>query len=768
MQLRHISERASGIATQPDEATHFELGDLDAIFAVINRQWRIVAVCVVVALALGAVYLATAVPSFTASAKILIDRSNGQVVEQLSTIGAVADEEASVLSQVEVLKSDAVSLAVVDKLNLTEDPVFNADRGSLIGNAIGAVRSVLNVSRWFSSDDETQAVDEADRKRQRAADTVGNNLDISRVGRTYVLRVDYTSQSPQQAADIANALADAYLLDKLNSKYDATRRAGDWLSDRITELRQKALDSDLAVQKFRAENNLIQSGSNGSLVSDQQLSELNSALIAAQSDTTKARARLQRIQQILDTGELDAVVTDVLDSSVANELRKKYLEASKLEAEISARLGRQHVQAIRLRNEMQEYKRLMFDEIRRVAQSYKSDLDVASERERQLQESVDRASGVSSSASQTQVQLRELQREAETYKNLYQTFLQRYQEAIQQQSFPVTEARIISNATVPQKASAPVKILVIAFFMFIGGAAGVAIGAVREFRDRFFRTGEEVRQVLGQEFLGNVMELDGKVVSSKTIDGDYDKSRSILKTSSISDYVIEYAMSPMAETLRNARLAIDLSLPGKETRVIGIVSTLPGEGKSTIAANLAELLASQGAKTVLVDADIRNPGSTRALGRHAKRGILEVLLEGVDYRDVLLFNPKSGLAFLPTVVKQRVSHSSELLMSAPMRKLINDLRADYEYVIVDLPPIAPVIDARAISDRLDGFLFVIEWGNTARGVVRNIFSHEPQIREKCFGVILNRVDAKKLKLYRSFGSSDYYASRYTSYYHEDK
>ncbi|PZU24331.1 MAG: chromosome partitioning protein ParA [Shinella sp.] len=756
------------MATQPDEATHFELGDLDAIFAVINRQWRIVAVCVVVALALGAVYLATAVPSFTASAKILIDRSNGQVVEQLSTIGAVADEEASVLSQVEVLKSDAVSLAVVDKLNLTEDPVFNADRGSLIGNAIGAVRSVLNVSRWFSSDDETQAVDEADRKRQRAADTVGNNLDISRVGRTYVLRVDYTSQSPQQAADIANALADAYLLDKLNSKYDATRRAGDWLSDRITELRQKALDSDLAVQKFRAENNLIQSGSNGSLVSDQQLSELNSALIAAQSDTTKARARLQRIQQILDTGELDAVVTDVLDSSVANELRKKYLEASKLEAEISARLGRQHVQAIRLRNEMQEYKRLMFDEIRRVAQSYKSDLDVASERERQLQESVDRASGVSSSASQTQVQLRELQREAETYKNLYQTFLQRYQEAIQQQSFPVTEARIISNATVPQKASAPVKILVIAFFMFIGGAAGVAIGAVREFRDRFFRTGEEVRQVLGQEFLGNVMELDGKVVSSKTIDGDYDKSRSILKTSSISDYVIEYAMSPMAETLRNARLAIDLSLPGKETRVIGIVSTLPGEGKSTIAANLAELLASQGAKTVLVDADIRNPGSTRALGRHAKRGILEVLLEGVDYRDVLLFNPKSGLAFLPTVVKQRVSHSSELLMSAPMRKLINDLRADYEYVIVDLPPIAPVIDARAISDRLDGFLFVIEWGNTARGVVRNIFSHEPQIREKCFGVILNRVDAKKLKLYRSFGSSDYYASRYTSYYHEDK
>ncbi|MFK0385448.1 polysaccharide biosynthesis tyrosine autokinase [Agrobacterium sp. NPDC090273] len=742
----------------------FELSDFDAVFAVIKRQWRVVAVSVFTAILLGAGYLATAVPLYTASAKVLIDRTNGQVVEQLSTVGAVADEEASVLSQVEVLKSDTIALAVVDKLNLTENPQFNSGSGSIMGAAVGAIRSVLNIGGWFAAESETDAKDEADRKRQLAADTLLRNLDVSRLGRTYVLEVEYTSVSAQLSADVANTIASEYLLDKLNSKYEATRRASDWLSDRIAELRQKALETDLAVQKFRATNGLVQAG-NG-LVSDQQLSELNSALIAAQSDTAKARARLQRIETILSSDEVDAVVTDILDSTVANDLRKKYLESSKTEAEISARLGRQHVQAVRLRNEMQEYKRLMFEEVSRVAQSYKSDLEVDAAREQQLRESVEQASNVSSTASETQVQLRELQRESETYKNLYQTFLQRYQEAVQQQSFPVTEARVISNATPPNRASSPVKPLILAFFTLLGGVVGMGVGAGREFRDRFFRTGDQVREVLGQEFLGNVNEIDGKPVSNAA-DG-FDKSRAVLKTSSVSDYVIEYPLSSMAETLRSARLAIDLNLPSKQCRVIGVVSTLPGEGKSTISANLAELLANQGAKTVLIDADIRNPGSTRAMGRHAKAGLLEVLLDGVDYRDALLFNQKTGLAFLPTVVKQRVTHSSELLMSGAMRKLLSDLSAEFDYVIVDLPPLGPVIDARAIGTRMDGFIFVVEWGQTARRAVRNVLVHEPVIRDKCLGVILNRVDLEKLKLYRAYGSGDYYNSRYTGYYHDEK
>ena len=169
---------------------------------------------------------------------------------------------------------------------------------------------------------------------------------------------------------------------------------------------------------------------------------------------------------------------------------------------------------------------------------------------------------------------------------------------------------------------------------------------------------------------------------------------------------------------------------------------------------------------LLLDADIRNPGATRALARHATAGLLEVLLEGRSIRDALVHDEKTRLAFLPTVVKQRVPHSSELLTSAQMHRLLAEASGAFDYIIVDLPPLGPVVDARAMAGRIDGFVFVTEWGKTARRAVRNTIENEVQIRKKCLGVILNKVDTEKLKLYRAYGSSEYYHSRYTRYYHD--
>ncbi len=737
--------------------------DIDAALATIRRQWRIVLATIAIAGTIGLAYAATAVPIYSATATLLIDRNNSQVVEQLSTIGGVIEDEASILSQVEVLQSETIGLAVVDNLNLTENQEFRATRASLLSSMLGTVRSLVNVSQWFSPAKEA-VVDDGTLKRA-LSDRLLQGLSVKRIGRTYALELTYNSTSPALAAQIVNAVAAAYLVDKLNSKYEATKRASDWLSDRIAELRQRALDTDLAVQKFRAEHNLIETGNNG-LLSDQQLAELNSAQILAQSETARARARVQRIEHILATDDVDAVVTDILDSSVANDLRKKYLESSKIEAEITGRLGKNHVQAVRLRNEMQEYRRLMFQEVSRIAQSYKSDLEVAEARERTLEASVAKATTVSNSASQTQVQLRELQREAETYKNMYQTFLQRYQEAMQQQSFPVTEARVISKAIPPKIPSKPNKPMLLALFMIMGAAAGGGIAMFREFRDRFFRTGEQVRDVLGLEFLGNTPLIPNKPVE-EILPKAQESGPEATRPSGVARYAVDHPLSSFAETLRSTRLALDLGIPAKSgARVVGVVSALPSEGKSTISINLAQLLAGQGARVLLLDADIRNPGATRALGRHAGEGLLEVLLEGRNVRDVLLHDEKTGLAFLPTVVKQRVPHSSELLTSPQMHKLLAEASGVFDYIIVDLPPLGPVVDARAMASRIDGFVFVTEWGKTARRAVRNTIENEVHIRKKCLGVILNKVDTEKLKLYRAYGSSEYYYSRYTRYYHD--
>jgi succinoglycan biosynthesis transport protein ExoP len=413
---------------------------------------------------------------------------------------------------------------------------------------------------------------------------------------------------------------------------------------------------------------------------------------------------------------------------------------------------------------MEEYRRLMFEELGRIAESYKSDLAIAKARETSLQNSVSLATGVSAVANETQVQLRELEREAETYKNLYQTFLQRYQEAVQQQSFPVTDARVISSANPPSSPSQPRKMLLLAAFCIMGAGIGAGIGAFREFRDRFFRTGEQVRDILGLEFLGIAPLMnDGlRVVDNAT----ESNPRSIRKATEVTNYVIDHPLSSFAETLRSAKIAADLGISEKECKVIGIVSTLPGEGKSTVSVNFAELLASQGSRVILIDADLRNPGATRAIGRHAQEGLLETLLDGKSPKDCFLYNARTGMAFLPAVVKHRVPHSSELLSSVAMRKLLSTLSSSADYIIIDLPPLGPVVDARAMASRIDGFVYVAEWGKTARRVVRQTLETEPLIRQKCLGVILNKVDQEKMNLYRSYGSTEYYYSRYSEYYQE--
>ena len=737
-----------------------ELIDIERLIGIARRQWLVVVLASVLAFVVGAIYVLTAVPLYTSSASVLIDRGSNALLEQLSNVASgVLDDEGSVLSQVEVMKSETILSAVVEKLELASDPDFSAPGGSMLGRLFSVLKSLSKPSEWFNQ--YVPSAVEADAQRVSAVKKLSSEMNITRVGRTYVLNISYTSASAILSAKIANALGEAYLTDKLDSKYDATRRASTWLQDRIAELRQKALETDLAVQKFRTANGLVSTGT--LLISDQQLSELNSALIVAQSDSAKARARYERIEQILQGGQTDAIVTDVLASAISNDLRQKYLEASKSEAQIADRLGPNHIQAVRLRREMSEYKRLMFEELTRIAESYKSELDVSAARERSLSESVSQATGVSAVANETQVQLRELEREAETYKNLYQTFLQRYQEAVQQQSFPVTDARILSRASIPSFASFPRKSLVLALFLMLGGLSGIGIGAFREFRDRFFRTGDQVRSELGLEFLGATPLISAEGQTEYSEPGH---QRSLRKANPIYNYVIDHPLSSFAETLRSAKIAADMAIPINSCRIIGVVSALPGEGKSTVAINFAELLANQGAKTVLIDADLRNPGATRALARHAEKGLLEVIVDGLPVQDLLIFNAQSKLAFLPAVVKRRVPHSSELLTSLAMQNALSGISANVDYIVLDLPPLGPVVDARAMVSKIDGFIFVAEWGRTSRRVVRQTLENEPRISAKCFGVVLNKVDQQKMKLYRSYGSTEYYHSRYLQYYHE--
>jgi succinoglycan biosynthesis transport protein ExoP len=732
---------------------------VDQIFAFVRRQWRVAAVCGLVSLVFGFVYIFSAVPLYTAATTVLIDRNKSEIVNQLSAVGSSVDDEASILSQLELLRSDTIAGYVVDRQKLAENDVFLAQDMSLPTRAMNIMRSLANPASWFADDEVLDAAERASRRQAAIAKVIAGTW-VERVGRTYVIRIAFVSPEPQLSANIANAIADAYLVDKLNSKYEATRRASDWLFERIDELREQARASDLAVQKFRSDNGLVIAGDR--LVSDQQLSELNTQLVGMRTDTARAKARLEQITMILESGAADATVDDVLQSSISNELRRKYLDASKLESDISRRLGPDHVQAVRLRAEMTEYQALMLEELRRIAESYRNELNVAEAREKSMQESVDAARGVSALAGEKQVELRELQRTADTYRNLYETFLQRHQEALQQQSFPVTDARIISQASVPTGASSPKKKQALIVFLLFGVITGGAIGAYRELQDRFFRTAEQVKNLLDVDYLGPVPLIEASDVAG----GESEHKRHIRHLSTLTSFSSDNPRSSYSETLRATKFAVDLDSPSVSSRVVGIVSSLPGEGKSTFAINFAQLLAAQGPRVLLVDADLRNPGATRSIARHADMGLLEVINAGLDFKEVAMLDPKTKLAFMPTVSWRRLPHSSELLGSQGMQKFISSARSTFDYVIVDLPPLAPVIDAKVMVPNIDSFVYVVEWGKTSRTVVRSNMDANPDVMQKCVGAVLSKVDQKKMRLYSEYGSSDYYAARYRSYYQE--
>jgi polysaccharide biosynthesis transport protein len=228
--------------------------------------------------------------------------------------------------------------------------------------------------------------------------------------------------------------------------------------------------------------------------------------------------------------------------------------------------------------------------------------------------------------------------------------------------------------------------------------------------------------------------------------------------------VIDNPFSGFAETLRSAKVAADFALQNRSPKIIGLVSLLPKEGKSTVAKNFASMLALQGAKTLLIDADTRNPAMTRAIGcdrrerSHGDPSLAPPLAE------LLRYEPDSGLQIVPCLYAKddpRVAHG---FSAATLHALLQSADQSFEYIVIDLPPIGPVVNARALASVIDAFIYVVAWGSSSRGAVRTILSKERLIKDKLLGVILNKVDMSKLKDYEHFGSDGYYHDQFQSYY----
>jgi succinoglycan biosynthesis transport protein ExoP len=711
------------------------------------RQWRFITLVTGLVVIVGLAYLAITPARYTAQADMIIDTKRVSWSQsEMATENRSVDDPA-VESEIETTKSEKVALNVIRRLRLNEDPEF-----------IGAVQGLKQRILALFKMDSGPAVERSEEENtRRVLGTLKDNLRVTRLGRSYIEQIAYTSLNRDKAAQIANAFADAYIEDQLQAKFDATRRASAWLEQRIGELRQQASDAYREVQDFKSKNSII-IGVEGKLASEVELDQLGVALAKSRADTSQARAKLERITRVLeqrldkdkeDLAIPDPVVTDALSNPVITKLRQQYLDDQNKESEWSARYGADHQAARNLRAQMAATRRAIWDEITRISESYKSELQIAKSQEESIDRRMIEVFQKSGSTRQSQVRLRELETAANTYRGIYETFLSRFTQSVQQQSFPSTEARVVTAASPPSMPSSPKIGLTMALAVVSGLGLGVMLGFVRERMNRQIHTRTQLEELVGSSCLAVLPTLAstvGKGWSKKDVGA-------LQQISEIEPF------SETAEALRYIKVAIDLHPTG--AKVIGIVSALPGEGKTTVAAGVAAFIARSGGRTLLIDADLRNPTMTNSLGYADTPGLLDMVADKKSYEDLVVTDTKHKFDFLPSSTQIRPSNSSDILTSPAVKQMFKSARDSYDYILVDLPPILPLVDVKAAALMFDAFVMVVEWGSTSADEIRKAVTTSPVLSERLLGTVLNKANATVMRRFEG------YSDRLHSYYGSD-
>jgi exopolysaccharide transport family protein len=709
--------------------------------AFLGREWRLIAAITAISIFLGIAYVVVAPNKYTARTDIIIDTKKIVWVQSEMTSENRGVDDAAVESEIETTKSEKVAGAVVRRLHLTEDPEF-------VGSGPGLVQRLISLFKWAPAEKPSE-----DDLMHSALTTLYANVRVTRLGRSYHEEIAYTSLDPAKAAKIANAFAQAYIEDQLEAKFDQTQRASEWLQQRIGELRQQASDAYKAVQDFKSAQNIM-IGPDGKLANDIELDQLGVALAKARADTSQAKAKLDRITGILqqrsrksDFDIPDPIVTDALSNPVITKLRQQFLDDQNKMTEWAAKYGPNHSAVLNLRTDMLTIQNSIWDEISRIAESYKSEYQIARSQEEAIDKRMTEVFQKSAATRQSQVRLRELETAATSYRNIYETFLSRFTQSVQQQSFPSTEARVVTEASAPRNPSSPKVGLTLALAAVCGLMLGVMCAVAREQMDRQVHTRTQLETLLGTTCLAVLPDFS----KPRTM---VNKPRSRSSGATAFHEISEVApFSATAEALRYIKVAIDLH--PTEGKVIGIVSALPGEGKTTVATAFGAFAAKNGARTLLIDADLRNPSMTRLLGHAAAPGLLNLAAGEMNFDRLVITDEKYKFDFLPASTQLEFSNSSDVLNSTVIKDMLKKARGDYDYVLVDLPPILPVVDVKAVAHLFDGFALVVEWGSTSVDEIVRATGASPILSDRLLGAILNKADESVMRRFESYSDRRY-------------
>ncbi len=744
-------DQPKNLNQETEEDSGLRLHELREFFL---RHWRRILVTggVFGVISLAITFLIT--PKFTASADVLLEQKKDKIFEQNMMAPGLALDTSYIDSQIPVIQSINVLKRVVVSEKLDEDPEFNGSEGNLF-SFISSNRSLFDFS---DSKDENEKDADIPRKVLVAINNLRNALDVRRVQKSYVISISVTLRDKLKAVKLANAVAGGYVLDQVQGRFDAAKQASVWLADSIHELREQVRQSEEAVVEFRRNNDLLAASSGGqTTVTEQQLSELNEKLVLVQAEAAEKKAKYEQAKDVLGHGGDPQSIPDVVRSATIQNLREQQAEVSRKEADLSARLSARHPTLINTRAEKRDIDRSITLETQRILVNLKNDYDVAAAREKSLRSSLDEITGKTGANTAVGVKLHELERMNAANKTIFENFLSHAKVTQEQSKFEEHEARIISPATKPQFRSSPKRFLTFAIGTVLGLCLGTAgIVAFDKLNPGFISAGEIERKlnmpVLGlitRNFeYGERSEKTGLKKLEKAVDKN--KKEEVVKSQEPSAVIIEKPFSRLAEIFRSVRHDINLINVDAPPKIIIVTSALPGEGKSSIARAITYSAALTKQKVLLIDCDLRNPVNSKFHECGKRVGLTDFLGNDADLDSVK--HKLENIDFIPTGKRSHLT--TELLSSQKMKHLLDDLRAQYDLIVLDTPPMELIIDAKVLANIADTSVFVVQWNATPRQIVER-HVHSLERIDKIAGLILNKVDEKSASRYGAYGYGKY-------------
>jgi len=714
-----LRQPIEALAVSAEEVPHL----LDYLHVILKRRWVVLS-CLLIVFTTVAIGTLKKKPIY--EGKVLIEINpeqpnvlNFQEVLQLTSVDIESYRE----TQYKVLQSRTLAEHVIDDLKLCRYPEFY--KGSLLFGLIQVVPDKIP----SASDPEPP-----DRSMDAYRNTVRHfidNIDVSPVRRSNLVELSFYSENAELAARIANQLSTDYIDQNLQVKWDEANKASEWLSGKLVGLKAKLEKSDDALQSYARANSII-------FVEEKQ-NLVNERLKQLQEEYTKAQAlRFQKesLYNLVQAGRVQDL-PGVLSNGLIQNLATRLAELERDYAQLTATVKPEYPKAIALKKQIDAMQESLDRQKKALAENIVDDYRSALANEKFLAQAVDEQKKEVNDVAEKSIQYNILKREVDANKQLYEGLLTRMKEATVSAGLTASNVRIVDTAQVPKAPVKPRVALNLALGIVLGAAFGVGLAFLQEYLDNTLKTPDEVERLLRLPSLGLLPDYspDGTGKGS-------DKGLATVKHGS------DGAIAPAVQTGREAveayrslRTSILLSAH-PVPKMLLITSAVPSEGKTTITVNLGAMLASLGSKVVIVDCDMRKPSCHRSTGVENKPGFVQCLTGHVELADAIL--PVPGVPNLSVIPCGPIPPNPAEVLSSPVTpELLNKLRSQFEYVLVDSPPLLTVSDSRILSTLTDAVVLVTRAYGTPYDVVRRARELLYHTGARILGVALNSVDVHK-------------------------